>query len=75
MTNEYRAAYEAHNTARQAFSVAQASYRAMKIGDAEYLSARKVFDDATKIFDAAFASEADREEGSEEIQDSQLQLF
>jgi hypothetical protein len=35
-----------------------AAYRAMTIGDAEFLAARKVYNDAVKTFDDAYAIEA-----------------
>jgi len=58
MSPEYKAAYEAHNVASQAYTKVAEAYRAQEIGDAEFLAARKVYDEATAIYDAAYAKEA-----------------
>jgi hypothetical protein len=58
MTKDYEAAIKKHNVASTAFRAAQDDYRARRIGDAEYLAARKAFNDASAEFDVAFAKEA-----------------
>ena len=40
------------------FGEAQKAYRSRQIGDAEFLAAKKAFDESRKKFDAAFASVA-----------------
>lgn len=57
MSPEYAAAYAAHNEAHALLRKAQLAYRARQIGDAEYLAARKVEEDALRAFDAAYAAE------------------
>lgn len=57
-SKEYQSAYEAHNLACKAFAKVTDDYRAMNIGDSEYLDARKIYDAATNVFDAAFAKES-----------------
>ena len=58
MSPEYKAAYEAHNEACKAYDVVVQAYRTMKIGDAEFDAGRKIYDEATKVFDAAFSKES-----------------
>jgi len=58
MTPEYKAAYEAHNEACKVFAKVTQAYRNMEIGDNEFLAGRKIYDEATKVFDVAFAKEA-----------------
>jgi len=58
MSNEYAAAIEAHNAAFAKFAAVRTAYRALKVGDAEFLAAKKEYDAATKAYDAAFAKEA-----------------
>lgn len=53
----YEAAYEAHNVAIKKFNVVRDAYRARTVGDAEFLAARVEYEEATKLFDAAFAAE------------------
>lgn len=57
---EYQAALEKHNAEVAKFRQAQADYRAQKIGDAEFIAARREFEAATKEYDAAFAAEQSR---------------
>lgn len=75
MTNEYAIALESHNAASKIFTAAQAAYRARTIGDAEFITARKAFDAATEIYDAAFNAEAALEEVAEVVEDNQLALL
>jgi hypothetical protein len=58
MSNEYAAALEAHNVAFRKFDAVRTAYRACKVGDAEFLAAKKEYDAATEAFDAAYAKEA-----------------
>lgn len=58
MSKEYAAALEAHNLAQRKFNAVRDLYRAFKVGDAEFLAARKEYDAATELFDEAFAKEA-----------------
>ena len=76
MTNEYAIALAAHNAASKIFTAVTLAYRARTIGDVEFIAARKAFDAATEIFDAAFAAESEIEESVVEVvDDSQLALF
>ncbi len=54
----YEAAYAAHNVAIAKFNAVRDAYRARTVGDAEFLAARAEYEEATKLFDAAFAAEA-----------------
>lgn len=56
-TAEYLAALEVARLASQAYVKAQLAYRARKIGDVEFLAARKAHDVARDAFDAAFDKE------------------
>lgn len=58
MSNEYAEALNAHNAAFSKFAAVRADYRASKVGDAEFLAAKKEFDAATTVYDAAFSKEA-----------------
>ena len=58
MTKAYEEALNAHSSAFHAFDAIRNEYRAGKISDAEFLAARKVYDEATKVYDAAFAVDA-----------------
>lgn len=60
MTPEYAAELEAMRAAEKTYAEVLAQYRAMKIGDDEFLAARKVRDAAAARFDVAFAAEAAR---------------
>lgn len=55
MTEEYKAAYDAHNEATTKFYAVRDAYRARLIGDAEFLAAKAEYAEATKLFDAAYA--------------------
>ena len=57
-SNEYRAAIESHNVALRAFQKVRDAYRAMKVGDAEFLAARAAKEVADAAFDVAFAAVA-----------------
>lgn len=57
----YLAAYRASGDASRAFALAQAAYRSRRIGDAEYLAARKVHAEAQAAFDVAYLAEQNRE--------------
>lgn len=82
MPTEAKIAYQ---TADQAFRnyhptwlKAQDDYRAMRIGDAEFLAARKVYDTLMTAFDVAFAAvQAEPEEAEPEVtvDDTQGDLF
>lgn len=58
VSGEYAAAHAAVTAATRAFRDAEAAYRSRKIGDAEYLAARKKYEAAQITFDAAHAKEA-----------------
>ena len=76
MTNEYAIAYANHNAATKAFTSVTLAYRARTIGDFEFIAARKAFDAASKIFDAAFAAESEIEESVAKVtNDLQLALI
>ena len=49
----YDAALVEWRKASAAFRTVQTAYRSRKIGDAEFLSGKKAFDDATAVFDLA----------------------
>lgn len=55
---EYEIALEAHNKAIREFRAAQEAYRSRKIHDAEFLAAKAKYEEATKVFDIAFAKAA-----------------
>lgn len=52
---EYDAVVSKTNLVSAEFRKAQEAYRARKIGDAEFLAARALFDAAEKAFDIVFA--------------------
>lgn len=54
MNDKYQAACDVHKTAAAKFDIARTAYRALKIGDAEFLAAKKEYDAATKAYDVAF---------------------
>ena len=60
-SQEYQRALERSNAAGKVFSKVQADYRAQRIGDEEYLAARRVYQAAQQEFDAAYAREDERE--------------
>ena len=55
---KYEAAIIKHNAAMKIYHKVLDEYRARKIGDAEFLASRKIYDAATAEFDAAYAVEA-----------------
>lgn len=57
MSNEYAAALAAHNVAIAKFHAVRDAYRARTVGDAEFLAAKKEYEAATKVYDAAFDKE------------------
>ena len=73
MTKEYAIAYIAHIAATKTFTSVTLAYRARTIGDVEFIAARKAFNAATEIFDAAFAAESEIEESVVEVANN-LQL-
>jgi hypothetical protein len=58
MTKEYAKALEDHSAAFRKFDAVRADYRARKVGDDEFLAAKKEYDAATAAYDAAYAKEA-----------------
>jgi hypothetical protein len=58
MSPEYAAALAAHSAAFAKFDSIRAAYRAQTIDDAEFLAARSEYEEATKVYDEAFAKEA-----------------
>lgn len=58
---EYEAASRAHTEASKEFRAAQADYRARRTDDATFLKAKAKFAEATKVYDAAFEKEANKE--------------
>lgn len=66
---EYENALAAANAASATFAKVAADYRAMKIGDAEFLAARAVYDAANAAFDVAFAAARDAGEDAENFVD------
>ncbi len=56
-SDEYRAAYLAHEAAFAVYTPIRDAYRAVAISDADYLEARAVWVAAGETFDAAFAKE------------------
>lgn len=73
----YEAAIEAHNCACHIYRGVVAEYRAITIGDDEFLKAKAVMDEATRVFDIAFNAERDRPVEVEVIDeyDGQSDLF
>ena len=62
MTDEYRRALAVHSAAFAEFDAARELYRARKSADAQFLDAKKEFEAANKVYNAAFAQEADQPE-------------
>ena len=60
-SQEYQRALERSNAAGKVFSKVQDDYRAQRIGDEEYLAARRVYQASEQEFDAAYAREEERE--------------
>jgi len=60
MSKQYEAALEASRAAYTKFDAVRRNYRAQKIGDAEFLAAKREYDAAFADFDAAYAAEQAR---------------
>ena len=58
MSNEYAAALATHNAAFAKFDAVRTAYRTLKVGDAEFLAAKKEYEAANKAYDAAYTKEA-----------------
>jgi hypothetical protein len=54
----YQAASEAATQASKEFRAAQLAYRSLQVGDDAFLAAKAKHDAAQKLFDIAFAKEA-----------------
>ena len=57
MTPEYELALNAVREATRKFKAVRDSYRARKIGDAEFLAAKEVYDEADRAYELAYAKE------------------
>lgn len=57
---EYAAALETENKALNTYVTKRYAYRKRLIGDEEYLEARKIYNLARDVFDAAFIAEQKR---------------
>ena len=66
MTTNYKIALAAHNRAYNIYAEARLAYSAMVIGDSQFCSARKAFDSASEIYDAAFDAEASLEDAADD---------
>lgn len=78
MTAAYATALEVANTASAKFAAVTADYRAMKIGDAEFLAAQAEHKAACAAFDIAFEAESNLPEEVAEVEvvdDRQAPLF
>ena len=77
MSNTYQVALAAHDEACKLITDARRAYRALEIGDSEFIAARKAFDAATALFEAAWDAESEREEVEVEdaVTETQLALF
>ena len=64
MNAKYAAALAKANAASAEFAKAQSDYRSRKIGDNEFLAARKVYDASTKEFDDSYSLEAESDDHS-----------
>jgi len=60
MSTEYAAALEASGEAVRAYRAASEAYRAKRIGDDEFIAARRIYNASSAAFDAAFADEQSR---------------
>ncbi len=58
MSEEYEKALEAAKKASADYDIIRNAYRAMEIGDAEFLAGRATYDEAGRVFDIAYAKEA-----------------
>lgn len=56
-SKEYEAARLTANAATREFMKAQAAYRSLQIGDAEFLAAKAIHDKAQGVFDDALLAE------------------
>jgi hypothetical protein len=56
-SKEYQAAYDVHTAAIRRFTAVRDAYRARKVGDSEYLAARREMAEADVVYDAAFLKE------------------
>lgn len=56
-SHEYQAASQAMSDAVAQFRIAQQDYRDQRIGDREFLAAKKIYDRYVAEFDAAFEKE------------------
>jgi hypothetical protein len=59
-SNEYEAAYQAHNEACKVYRELSRKHLAFEITSEEYMIGRRIYDEATKVYDAAFDKEASR---------------
>lgn len=55
----YAEACAAYTAATKIYTAFQVAYRCRKIGDSEFVAARKTYDAATEVFDAAFITARD----------------
>lgn len=55
--HEYQAASQAMSDAIAQFRIAQQDYRGRRIGDREFLAAKKIYDRYVAEFDAAYENE------------------
>ena len=60
MIRTYLEALAAHDAAFAKFKLVRDAYRALTVGDDEFLAARVEFNNATKVFDAAYDAETMR---------------
>jgi len=57
MTAEYEQALNAVREATRKFYAVRDAYHSLKIGDDEFLAARAEYNEAERVFDAAYARE------------------
>lgn len=57
LSPEYVAALAAHDLALEQFTKARTAYRQLKIGNAEFIAAKRVYEASCVVFDAAFEKE------------------
>ncbi len=62
MSDKYQAALVAVRQAGAKFNKVRDAYRMRRVGDAEFLAAKKVMDEATATFDLAFIAERDEDD-------------
>lgn len=67
LIDDYKAALAAHDKAIKAYEIVRDKYRALQIGDAEYLAARELWVEAGKRFDEAYDLEAARPSNEERV--------